>query len=253
MPWIAAADNLITTLSFWYQGLHDTDHPLSLLGDLADELFNDFRTLGILLLLGNNDSDLFLHNLMRSAQMRLSYLERMQVEGIEDDFYQASGHYEPILAAIAAEDYDTVQGLYRLSAKELRPGEYEDDRCHAQILFRLAASCPPPAADYQPFIDEYLEILDGEVCVRLDLVRAFIAREQQSFDVALASLLNEFGDNEVSEDDLPGVRANHAICIEALAMLRLASKHGLTTAAEYPYCPTLARATLRNPLPELPK
>ncbi len=258
MSWSTDADDLSMDVSFWYQGLHKPSYPQHQLGDLANELSGKFRAFGIMLLLGEAKSDLFLHNLMRSARMRLTYLERMQQAGISNDFFQASGHYQPVLAGIAAEDYVTVAALYSLSANDLQLGEYEDDRCYAQILFRLAALAPCPVADYQVFVDEYLDVIDGMECPRLDVVRSIIAGDQDEFDTAFSDFLDEFEDNvdkavERAQHETPLVLAERAVCIEGLAMLRLADKHGLATEREYPYCPSLARLPMVTPLVELPR
>ncbi len=257
MSWTDDSDNLMMDLAFHYQDLHHPDYPVAFLGELAHELSTKFQALGIMILLGRAETDGFLHNLMRSVQTRVAYLQRMQQEGMDQDFFRAAGHYEPVLAGIAAADYGSVHLLATLSSPAVSPNEYPDDWCYAQILFRLAAVSPPASADYKPLVDEYRQALDGADCPRLDVACALITQDQDDFDQAFSEFLDEVEDGidaaiERGQHETPIVFAERAVCIEGLAMLRLAIKHGLTTARNYEYCPSLARLPLRNPLPQLP-
>ena len=47
----------------------------------------------------------------------------------------------------------------------------------------------------------------------------------------------------------PEIVAQRQVFVEGLAILRLAERRGLTTQAEYQYCPSLARVPMRTPFP----
>ncbi len=256
MAWGKFADELSVDLAFWYQGLDNPNYPAHQLGDLCDELSTKFRALGIMVLLAEANSDLFLHSLMRSAQVRIAYYEAMHRHGMTDDFFMSAGHYQPVLDALASGDVGLVHHIAALSPQDIRPGEYPDDHYHAQILFRLASNTVPTTSDFTPLLDAYANEV-ASFCPRLSLLRSLIARDQSEFDTAFSEFIDEVDtaiakDIERSQHETPVVLAQRAVSVEGLAMLRLATKQGLTTERETLYCPSLARTPLTRPLPQMP-
>lgn len=249
-PEIIAAD-----LAFWSLALKNPSYPISQLGALTIELSEKFRALAIMQLLLEGNSDLFLHNLIRSGRARELYLQRLAAEGGSFQHHQASGRYRPLLSVIAAGDIERARRIAALSPADYKPGhEYEDDYCYAQLLAHMVTDGAAEDARSGALFEQFEAWLEGASNVRLDLCRALLQRDQRAFDDAFAGLLI---DHELSieaerargqhEDDL--VRAERLVLIEGLAMLRLAQRQGLRTADDYRYCPALARAPLRVPFP----
>lgn len=248
---------LVSDLAFWSQGLTNPQYPLDQLGRLSREVSDKFRALAIMQLLTQKNTDLFLHNLMRSGRARKTYLERMKAAGVEDDYDQASGRLPPLWAAIAANDLVLARSITELAPQSYRAGgyEYEDDYCYAQLLRLLLAEHEVPTQEFAALFERFERLLnEGETNARLAVCRALHLRQQTAFDQAFDDLLQDF---EQSINKKHGqhvtdcVIADRQICIEALAILRVAQRQGLDTATEYRYCPTSTRAPMRQPFPAI--
>jgi hypothetical protein len=98
------------------------------------------------------------------------------------------------------------------------------------------------------------DVSGSEPSARLDVTRALVRRDAAAFEEALASLLDNFEQRieqakARAQLEEPVTLAQRQICVEALALLRLAGLRGLPTAKEYRYCPSLARGPLSVPFP----
>jgi len=241
-------------IAFWMSGLTDPEYPVEELGTLSLELSSKFRALAIMSLLVKADSDLFYHNLIRSGIARETYLQRLKSEGIDQDHHLASGRYEPLIDAIAADDMALALRIVDLSPTEWRKGhEYEDDYCYAQILHRLAQEMPPEH-EILLLLEQFESYLEGEPSARLDVCKALVERDQDAFDETFDALLDEqeakiAADKAQGQMEDPVVIAQRQVFIEGLAILRLAEGRGLTTQLDYRYCPSLARVPMRAPFP----
>ncbi len=242
-------DELSSDLALLYAQLSNPHVPKTQLGSICSRLSLQFRALAIIVLLGDGSTDWFLHMLMRSGRARLTYLERHQALDIADVYYTAPGRYEALLDAIAAADYDVARKIGALSAITLCPGEYEDDHHYGRILHALIAY-PIPSDLLTDQVNRLTLYLDGEASIRLDLVRALINIDQDLFEEAFEELLVEFEDHvtfleaQGQLDEAPST-AMRLVCMEALAILKLAEFRGLTTDTEYRFCPSLARRPMR--------
>jgi Immunity protein 49 len=241
-------------LAFWMQGLTDPEYPLGELGSLSLAISAKFRVMAIMVLLVNADSDRFYHNLIRSGIARETYLKRLKNEGVDKAHHLASGRYQPLLDVIAAGDFGLARNIVELLPTEWQKGhEYEDDYCYAQILHRLVQETPPEE-EFAPLLEQFEVYLDGEESARLHVCRALVGRNQEAFDEAFEMLLNEqdakiAADRERGQMEDPEIVAQRQVFVEGLAILRLAERRGLTTQAEYQYCPSLARVPIRTPFP----
>ena len=248
---------LIVDLAFWSQGLMNPSYPLDQLGKLANEVSDKFRALAIMQLLTEGNTDLFLHNLMRSGRSRETYLQRLKDAGVSADFDQVSGRFSPLLDAIAANDLDRARRIASLSPSDFRSGyEYEDDYCYGQLLRLLLADVDPSESELITLFERYERWLDGEASPRLAVCMALAQRNQRDFDTALDDLLLFFelsiqADKERGRHEDDCVIAERQVCVEALAILRLAGLRNLTTAEEYRYCPSLARVPMQRPFPAI--
>lgn len=254
MSYAADAPLLATDLAFWHQGLYDPDYPIAEMGKLSQEMVQKFRALAIMLLLSEGSTDLFLHNLSRAGKARLAYLRRLAAADVSTDFFQGSGRYAGLTAAVAALDWTTASEIVSLSPSEKRPGEYEDDYCFAQAIGHLLGAAPPDAAALTPLFDRFEAYLEGTPDRRLDVVRAITAKDAVAFDLAFDGLLVQFEAGirkamERNQLEEPVTLALREVDVDAIALLRLAERHGLQTADEYPFCPSLARRPMRTPFP----
>ena len=226
-------------------------------GSISFELNGKLRALAIITLLAKGDSDKFLHNLVRSGRVREAYLTRIKQTNRQAEHHLASGRFDALLDAVASSDVELAQRIAWLSPRTWEvQREYEDDFCYAQILHRLVHGVQAASA-YQPFIDRFEEILDGQASARLEVVRALVAHSQIDFDESFEVLLQERQD-EIAANiaryqlEEPQIVAERQVFIEGLALLRLAGIVELTTQTEYLYCPANARLPMRNPVPVMP-
>jgi hypothetical protein len=246
-------EELSMDIAFWYQGLSNRDYPLGSLGDLCSQLSFKFRSIAIMALLVEADTDLFYHNLIRSAKVRESYLLRMKDEAIDKDYDIASGRYEPVLDAMAAGDLELARTIARLSPKTWQQEyEYEDDYCYAQILHGLIQD-NPPQDEFLPILEQFEKVLEAE-SARFNLSKALVDKNQSDFDEGFDLLLEE-REIEIKEEEKRGkledpvALAQTYIFVEGLAILRLAEIRGLKTQPEYELCPSLARVPMITPFP----
>jgi immunity protein 49 of polymorphic toxin system len=238
--------------AFWAAGVLNPEYPIEELGDLSLEVSEKLRAMAILVLLTKASTDTFYHNLIRSGRCREIYLRRCLEEKALEDHHRASGRYEPLCDSIAAGDFDLAGRIVRLSPDHFMAGhEYEDDYSYAQILHMLVNG---DTTNARRFLQRFEVYAEGESNARLSLSNALVGRNQDAFDEAFEELLTERAtkiqaDKDRHQLEEPQVVAQRHIFVEGLAILRLAERQGLKTAAEYRYCPSLARVPLSKPFP----
>ena len=241
-------------IAFFLQGLSNPKYPIDKIGQLTIELTEKFRVLAIIILLTKGNNNVFYHNLIRSSKTREAYLLKLRNSTLQNDHHYASGRYEPLVDAIAANDFQLAKSIAALSPKDWKVGhEYEDDYCYAQILHRLIQDIVPEN-EISEYIDQFKNYLEGEPNARLEVCESLLKRDQHDFDDAFESLILErelkiSKDKERGQIENPLVMAQRQIFVEGLAILRLAEKRGLQTEREYQYCPSLARIPMTIPFP----
>jgi hypothetical protein len=236
-------------VAVWSGGLQDPSYPFSQLGRLSNDVSRKFRALGIMLLLSEGSGDLFLHHQIRSGRARIAYLKRAHQEGKTADFFMASGRYQPLLSAVAAQDWPLATEIAALSATQMLPGEYEDDHCVGRIVGLLIGDPPAPPGSLQPFLDRFEAYLEGASDARFDVLSAIVHRDQAAFDVAFPDLQAAFAarvqkDIERKQLEEPVTLALRDVDVDGLAFLQLAEHRGLTTESDYDFCPSTARGPL---------
>ena len=245
---------LAVDIAFWRQGFIDPAYPIEQMGKMSIELSGKYRAIAILALLVGGSSDLYFHHLIRSARIRIIYLERLKKEKVYDDHHQSSGRYDAFLDVVAAGDFNLAKRIVGLSPNDWRKGhEYEDDYCYAQILHRFVLESPS-IEEIQSLLTQFETYLEGEPNARFDVCKALMEKDQEAFDVAFEALLAD-QENRIEENkergqlEDPIVIANRLVFVEGLAILRLAENKGLQTQREYRFCPSLARIPMVKPFP----
>lgn len=247
-------EELAHEIAFWMQGL---DEPLPELDEharLTRQLCAQLRALAIMVLLGTGNSDRFHHNLIRSARLRLAYLQRCAREGATEEHDFVSGMIEPLHDAMAAGDWPLVGQIAKAAPAHHRPGhEYEDDHHHAVLLGQLVAA-PGDLGAQMAAWQRLAAAVGDEAHPRLAVLRALIERRQADFDAAFEALTGLRHTELLAEAQQgglvsPGVQAQRHVYIEGLALLRLAQHRGLAADGEHRLCPALARVPMREPLP----
>ena len=241
-------------IAFWMTAFENPDYPLDQLGNVSIDVQGKLRAAAILVLLTKGDSDVFFHNLMRSARCRLAYLQRLRDAAISNAHHQASGRVDAFLDAVAASDFTSARAIAALSPTDwLQGAEYEDDFCYAQVLHGLLA----PQVDRKrlPGLFARAEtLLAGQADARLSVAKAIYDHDQSAFDESFEALLagrtaQIEADKQRNKIEEPVMMANRQVYVEGLALLNIAVRLGLITQQEYLYCPSIARLPLQKPFP----
>jgi len=241
-------------IAFWMVGYLDPQYPIGQLGKLSEELSKKLRTLAIICLLGDSDTDLFYHNLIRGANVRELFLLRSREENYLTDFHLAASRTTAIFNALAANEVDLAGRIATLSTDSwMAEDEYEDDFCYAQLIhYIIRNGTDAPRLD--GILSRFEQVLQGSESPRLDICKALSSTDQEAFNDAFQGLLEDrtrtIADQEArGQIHDAGYATERHIFVEGLAILNLANKKGLTTQREYPYCPALARLPMTRPFP----
>jgi hypothetical protein len=153
---------------------------------------------------------------------------------------------------MAARDWGLASSLAKLAPAAFRDGhEYEDDFCYALVLHQLIAQSPDVELALS-LLRRAESTADKVGRARVPVARALVQRDQKGFDEAFAELL-EARRGEIRGAEARGQIANVAnivqrrVFVEGIALLNLAERAALTTEAEYPMCPSLARMAKTQP------
>lgn len=199
--------------------------------------------------LDQKDEQQFLANLSRSARAWAMFLHRAKKAKTPPPHF-VSGRIDPILDGIAAGDLEAIGSIAQAAPSEKQGrAEYEDDYCYARLLLGLAAKSVYKAA-LRPLVQRYRQFEDG---ARVAACAALIERDKQAFNRSLRQVIANFKKDadELYErtEDSPELIARCSVCVEGLALLRLAKKLAIPTGARYPYCPNPARVPFVGPFP----
>lgn len=243
---VDAAEALAIEAAFWGQGLEDPYLSVEQLGGLSLTVCRKTRAVAIIILVTRSDALLFAQNLIRSGRVRLTYLQRLRKEGIEDDHHSASSRLDPLFDAIAAADFNLANEIIALSRTEwLEGSEYEDDFCYAQLVHGLVTGSLD-ATSVKPLFERFETVLDGQPSARLDICRAIYANDHADFEKCFEALIEDRArqiqaDKDRFEMEDPEVLALRQIFVEGYAILKLAEIRGLKADDEYSLCPSIGR------------
>ena len=238
------------------ENLEDPEITIADLGELSLNASSKLRSLAIMALLSKGDRILFAHNLTRSGRVRLSYLDRLRRERLEDEHHGVSGRIDGQLDAVAASDLDLARKIVAASRTSwLEESEYLEDYCYAQLVHRLVTG-EGELGSVEALTRQFEGALDGQPSARLEVCQTLRNRDQSGFDEAFDALIRGRqaqieADKARFQQEEADIMAQRLIFVEGLAVLRLATLYGLRTESEYLFCPSLARLTEPVALPEL--
>ena len=250
MDYNAAADPLAYDIAFWMQAFDDPAYDAQALGALALELGRKLRALGIYGLLATGEGIHLRDNLVRSGELRLRHLERLDDKALDEDHHAALGRPAPLLDLIAANRPDLVRRVSGRSAQAFDEArEYRDEHCYARLLAALSAYADGDAeVDLTDTFDAYEVWLDGEVDPRLDLCRVLHARDEEAFvdafEALLANRLETIEAHRETDLDDAIIVAERMVFVEGLALLTLARRLSLSVGGPYALCPPSALASV---------
>jgi hypothetical protein len=247
-------DPLSYEIALWAAVLDDPDYPVNELGLVSEDVTTKLRTLAILGLLVEGDTNLFCHNLIRSGLTREIFLVRSLALHFED-FHHAISRSGGFFDGLAAGDFDLARRIANISPQDWMPdGEYEDDFCFTRF-FHLFVLSSGPNTQQMAVLDRLEACVPKGKTARLDLCRAIYWRDQRKFDEAFEEFLDEY-EKSIDEAKERGqmldshIIAERDVFVEALAVLKISESVGFITQQNYRFCPFLARQSMSLPLPE---
>lgn len=156
----------------------------------------------------------------------------------------------PFFDALAAGDFVAAAEIARRSRRTwARNEEYEEDYLFVDFLMRrffLKASL----TQCDDLLTRWERALQGSEDIRLPLCRALLGKEADAFNEALEQYLDERRDEfderaegtELSDEE----KATWQLCVEGLALVRLAEHAGVETEQDYLHIPRAARKHVRG-------
>jgi hypothetical protein len=245
------SSELVTLLNFHLQGVQRATDPLQQVIE-ADSACVYYQAVGICELLLDAEVDGFFHQLIRSAQTRHWALERGMALSPPPLKLLKASNARGFHAALAARQWELARRLALASPTTCAAGaEYEDDFLAAHFLHRYVLDAPRD--ELAALLDRFEAVLEGGPAPRLDLGRHLLARDAAGCTRAFAELLDERAAKlkKMKRESIYATDGlfvpQSSIFVEGLAWLALLERAGIPTAAEYPFCPSLARQTAYAP------
>jgi len=215
-------------------------YPISELGELFQDLEQQFQALGICRLLSDLDLEGFYRALWGAANSRKYYLNKCKEQNCSSEIYSALSRTESIFDAIVCRDFDLVNDILALSPDSwITSGEYEDDYYYYLFLHKLFNG-NNEKAKLDKLLGRYLFILgdDGEPRFRLC---KFLLSNNEQFLLAFDDFLDQ--KQELIEKIPFGnswVVPKNKVFIEGLAWIIIANKYGVEgLSKEYIFCPSV--------------
>ena len=179
-------DFLSHEIAFWALGIDDPKYPIGQLGSLSENLSYQLRSLAIITLLIEGDTNLFYHNLIRSGLVREAFLKRCQTEKYKD-YYCAISRSGAFFDTVAAGDFDLAKRIAKLSPDGwISDGEYEDDYCFAKF-FQLIIRPNTSQETLNTLLEKFETSLEGDISSNIELCQAFMDSDQSKKQILESS------------------------------------------------------------------
>jgi hypothetical protein len=248
-------DALSLETAAWLVQIFEEELPIEELAPLSEDVSGKLRALAITALLTDANINLYCHHLIRSARVRVHFLDQCLKKNELNEIRRASSRNEPLFDAIAVKDIGLARRIASLSPEQWFSNvEYEEDYAYTQIIQRILPDNQLNAESVQNLMDQFERVLEGNSSARFDLCIALLKKDQDIFDEAFEDLITE-RDSQVSNEKSRWLMidsvtlANQYLFIEGVAILQLAETLGLQTKQEYRYCPAMARFPMTKPFP----
>jgi immunity protein 49 of polymorphic toxin system len=186
-----------------------------------------------------------LQDLHRSGRAFLHVLRAL------DDETKLTSKAAPLFDAIASTDWDCAREIATYSRETWNEGEeYEDDFAYARFLMLhfLLGGTPLQCTE---ILARFEAILDGAADARFDICTAFHRGDSALFERGIAALLEAHAARYKklgAAEALPPeeVHTEGQLCVEGLALIRLAERKGFPVEEDYLFVPSVAREPLRE-------
>ncbi|MBZ4415082.1 Imm49 family immunity protein [Myxococcus sp. RHSTA-1-4] len=204
------------------------------------EFCQNFRTAGIGALFLGSAPKVFRQMLHHSGRAYAHFL------GYADPRTTLTSKALPFFDAVASGDFDGAALIARSSRRSWAQGEeYEEDFLFAEFLMQqlFLGATPRAGAD---MLERYEAALQGSEDSRLAVCKALLDDDADGFNASLALFLSERGDLMAELNESGALMEEESategnLCVEGLALVRLAEHKGLETERDYLHVPSTAR------------
>jgi hypothetical protein len=228
--------------------------PVPELANEFDQLADMFQGLGICHLLEFLDTDVFRKNLVWSGHSRRFFLMRSPQAGPSSTIAQrhlALSRTLSFFDSLAAGALELARDIARLSQPTPwnRDWEYEDDYLYFYFWHRVVLDPPWINSDEaRAVLERFEQSLEGLPSGRYEVTAALWRRDRDLFVAAMHVFLDEVKEKLEREhrsiavqEGEPNYWPRSQVCVEGLALLKLAELLGLRVAEDLPLCPVFAR------------
>lgn len=227
------------------------------IGKPCNELSSHYRVLGVCeLLIEASTNDLF-HHLIDSAQTRRFYLQQCIHDQHLDEPERRMSLNAPFFDALAANQFSLARVIGDLSPHtHFDDYEYEDDFLYSYFLYRFISD-PTAVSEMEVVLERWEDVLEGNEDARLDVCKAFLAKDAAAFASAFDAVIEEYVEHlKYEQKNAYRFTDDKLVFIEGLALLRIAHTLGFPPDIDYRFCPSLARfapvpAYIANSFPNL--
>ncbi|CAA0096975.1 Uncharacterised protein [BD1-7 clade bacterium] len=201
-----------------------------------------YRRRAIALYLDDMDIPAYFSHLARSAQARVRLL---LLPLAENDGYRCASILMPFFDALVCDNRDLAhQIILHSSSHWINGEEFEEDFYYAGFLFCLLSN-RQDTSNLESLLFDFSQAADGAETQRVALCEALLNQDQPAFYSALADFIDEYERRyamrvEMSPSTNDELETEPYLCIEGLALLKIARVCGIHITDEQPYMPTLA-------------
>ncbi len=206
------------------------------LGDVYQQLTEEFQALGICNYILDLDTDAFYRNLLFSVYAWRFYLRKCQEKGIEENIFSSLSRTETLFDAIVCQRLDLVAELDQLSPKAWSPkGEYQENYYYYAFVYGYVLNRPPE--ELKKLAEELEACVEGngarhQLCVAISEGDKKLFRE--SFDELMDAKTEEGKRDPIGSLTL---RPGSNLSVEGTAWLLLAKRAGISVKNTYTLCP----------------
>ncbi|CAA0094253.1 Uncharacterised protein [BD1-7 clade bacterium] len=201
-----------------------------------------YRRRAIALYLDDMDIPAYFNHLARSAQARVRLL-LLPLD--ENDAHRCASILMPFFDALVCDDRDLARQIILHSPPNWLDGEeFEEDFYYARFVFSLLSN-RQDTSNLESLLVDFSQAADGAEPQRVALCEALLNQDQPAFSSALADFIDEYEHRyamrvEMSPSTNDELETEPYLCIEGLALLKIARVCGIHITDEQPYMPTLA-------------
>lgn len=218
------------------------------------ELCTRYRRLAICELLLDANTEAFADCLYNSGRAYLALLQRIDRSALQSQYHFCTSRAQPFLDSLAADDVDTARAMAPWSASNWARGdEYEEDFRYMRFLMDVLAH-GTTSSQASACLQGLRVVATGFDSARLGVCESLQATDARAFDLAMVEFLQQREECVAEERGNPSadpefLRTEAPICIEGIALVKLARVLGMEVRIQAPGIPRWAFTRRKKAFP----